>query len=388
MLLIGGLLAAGCSSDSSSPTTVPGGTSSSALSPESFTDNFTAMAGLRGLAAAGRGRVVVLLPDTSSSARYAEFDAPSLTRAFTTAGLGAAEFSVQNALGNDATQLAQAQAAIAAGATVLVVDPIDSDVGTAIESSAESHHVAVIDYDRLTEGGSRQYYVGFDNGQVGSLLGRGLVACVSAWGLAKPQVAVLTGSPTDSNAVEVATGSSATLRPYFTSGKWVDAANLAATSDPATAESEFQEASTNHRGINAVLAPSDETAAPIITYLKTLGTPAKKVPITGQGATLIGLQNIISGYQCGTIYEPIDAEAQAAAALALYLRAHRVPPSALVNGKVSDRATHSAVPSVLLDPVWVTPANVATTVIRDNFVTAAELCAGPYAAACRVSNIG
>jgi len=186
----------------------------------------------------------------------------------------------------------------------------------------------------------------------------------------------------------VATGSSATLRPYFTSGKWVDAANLAATSDPATAESEFQEASTNHRGINAVLAPSDETAAPIITYLKTLGTPAKKVPITGQGATLIGLQNIISGYQCGTIYEPIDAEAQAAAALALYLRAHRVPPSALVNGKVSDRATHAAVPSVLLDPVWVTPANVATTVIRDNFVTAAELCAGPYAAACRVSNIG
>ena len=88
--------------------------------------------------------------------------------------------------------------------------------------------------------------------------------------------------------------------------------------------------------MNAVLVPNDENAAPIISYLKTLNIPAKKFPVTGQDATLVGVQNVISGYQCGTAYKPIYLEAQAAAALALYLRAGKTPPAGLVNGSVKD----------------------------------------------------
>jgi D-xylose transport system substrate-binding protein len=341
------------------------------------------MAGLKSIAAAGKGSIAVILPDTVSSARYTEFDAPYLAKAFSAAGLSSSQYSIQNAQGSDTTQLTDAQAAITAGASVLVVDPLDSGVGTSIETYAKAHGVPVIDYDRLTLGGSRQYYVSFNNVKVGTLIGKGMVSCVSAWGVAKPNLIVMRGAPTDNNATLFAQGYDAVLKPYFASGKWVDSANPAGTWDPPTAQTEFQQAYTAHPGVNAAVVPNDENAAPIISYLKTLNIPAKKFPITGQDATLVGLQNIISGYQCGTVYKPIYLEAQAAAALALYLRAGKTPPSALVNGTTQDTTANVSVKSVLLGPEWVTPTNMESTVIKDNFVTAAQLCAGTYASACK-----
>ena len=136
-----------------------------------------------------------------------------------------------------------------------------------------------------------------------------------------------------------------------------------------------------------MLTPNDENAAPIITYLQRKGVKAKTFPVTGQDATLIGLQNIIAGYQCGTVYKPIYLEAQAAAALAMYMRAGKTPPAALVNGSVMDTTAKVSVPSVLLTPVWVTPTNMNSTVIADKFVPASQLCAGKFASACTAAGI-
>ncbi len=292
------------------------------------------------------------------------------------------QFTVQNAQGSDTTQLTDAQSAISAGASVLVVDPLDSGVGAQIESYAKSHGVPVIDYDRLTLGGTRQYYISFNNVNVGTLIGKGLVSCVASWKVAKPQLAVMVGSPTDNNATLFAQGYDAVLAPLFSSGAYVKVVSPAGTWDPPTAETEFQQALTAHPNINAAVVPNDENAAPIITYLKTLGTPANKFPITGQDATLIGIQNIISGYQCGTVYKPIALEAQAAAALALYLRAGKAAPAALVNGSTTDTTTHTAVKSVLLTPEWVTPNLVESTVVKDGTVPASQICTSAYAADC------
>ncbi len=345
------------------------------------------MSGLKSLAAKGKGDVGVILPDTVSSARYVEFDAPYLTKALTTAGLKASQFSVQNAQGSDATQLSDAQADITKGASVLIVDPLDAGVGTSIEKYAKSHGVAVIDYDRLTLGGSRSYYVSFNNVHVGQLLGQGLVSCVSAWGVKKPNVLVMYGSPTDNNATLFAQGYNSVINPMFSSGAWVKVGNAAGTWDPPTAETEFQGQYTAHKNINSVLTPNDENAAPIIHYLQTLGVKPKTFPVTGQDATLVGLQNILSGYQCGTVYKPIYLEAQAAAALAMFLRAGAKPPAALVNGTVQDTTEKMAVPSVLLTPEWVTASNMNSTVIADNFVPAAQLCTSAYKAACTAAGI-
>lgn len=394
--LAAGLVVSACgnSTKTSSPSTTTGGSGSSSvsgsvpsLSIDSFTRDFSAMTKLKSLAATGKGNVAVILPDTVSSARYTEFDAPYLTKAFEDAGLKTSQFTVQNAQGSDATELTDAQSAISAGASVLVVDPLDSGVGAQIESYAKSHGVAVIDYDRLTLGGSRSYYVSFNNVKVGQLLGQGLVQCVSAWNVSDPQVIVMKGAPTDNNATLFAQGYDGVLSSYFSSSKWKEVAQPAGTWDPPTALTEFQQAYTAHPNLNAALIPNDENAAPIIKYLQTLHVPAKKFPTTGQDATLVGLQNVLSGYQCGTVYKPIYEEAQAAAALAIYLRAGKTPPSGLVNGTTTDTQAKTQVPSVLLTPEWVTPSNMKSTVIADGFVSASQLCTAQYASDCSAAGI-
>jgi D-xylose transport system substrate-binding protein len=340
------------------------------------------MAKLKPLASRGKGKVAVILPDTTSSTRYVEFDAPYLKKSLQLAGLKSSDYIIQNALGSDATEYSDAQADITKGATVLIMDGIDSGVGTRIETYAKAHGVPVIDYDRISLGGSRKYYVSFDNVKVGTLLGQGLVSCIQSWKVSKPQVMVMHGALTDNNATLFANGYDAVLKPYFDNKTYTDVANPAGTWDPPTALTEFQAAFTAHPNINAVLMPNDENGAPIIHYLQTRGVKPNTFPVTGQDATLTGLQNVISGYQCGTVYKPIYLEAQASVALAMYLRAGITPPAALVNGHVEDINTKASVPSILLQPEWVTPQNMNSTVIKDAFVPASQLCTGSFAADC------
>ena len=386
------LVAAACGSSGSGSSSGASSSASSSsgavpqLSLSQINNSFSAMATLKPLAAKGKGTVAVILPDTVSSTRYVEFDAPYLKESFQKAGLSSSQYVVQNALGSDATQFSDAQTDISKGATVLVVDALDSGVGSHIESYAKAHGVAVIDYDRLVLGGSRKYYVSFNNVQVGKLIGQGLVSCVAAWGVKSPQVIVMRGAPTGNNATLFAQGYDAVLAPKFSSG-WKDVSNPAGTWDPPTALSEFQQQYTAHPSINAALIPNDENGAPIIHYLQTKGIKAKTFPTTGQDATLTGLQNILSGYQCGTVYKPIYLEAQAAAALAMYTRAGLTPPASLVNGTTQDTTAKVAVASALLSPTWVTTSNMNSTVIADNFVPASQLCAGKYAAECKAAGI-
>jgi D-xylose transport system substrate-binding protein len=346
------------------------------------------MAQLKSLAKAGKGNIAVILPDTVSSARYTEFDAPYLTKSLEAAGLTSADFTVQNAQGSDATELSDAQTAITKGASVLIMDPLDSTVGASIEKYAAAHGASVIDYDRLTLGGSRKYYVSFNNVLVGTKIGQGLVQCVTAWKVKNPNVLVMYGDPTDNNATLFGQGYNAVLNPLFKAGTYKQVGKAAGTWDPPTALSEFQQQFTAHSTINAVLTPNDENAAPIITYLQRKGVKAKTFPVTGQDATLVGLQNILAGYQCGTVYKPIYLEAQAAAALAMYLRAGVAVPSALTGGQTTqDTTANVAVPSVLLTPTWVNTSNMNSTVIADKFVPASQLCTAKYKAACTAAGI-
>ena len=342
---------------------------------------------LKSVAAKGKGLVGVLLPDETSSTRYVEFDQPYLNQALSDAGLPSSDIQVKNALGSPQTQKSQATSMITAGASVLILDALDSGTGSSIETAAKAAGVAVIDYDRLTLGGSRSYYVSFNNVQVGKLMGQGLVSCVTDWNVKSPNVVVMKGAATDNNATLFAQGYDGVLAPYFANGKYKDVANPAGTWDAPTALSEFQQAYTAHSNINAALIPNDENGAPIIHYLQGQGIKAKTFPTTGQDATLTGLQNILNGYQCGTVYKPIYLEAQAAAALAVYLRAGESPSSALVNGTTEDTTAKVAVPSVLLTPTWVTTSNMNSTVIADKFVPASQLCTGTYKAECTAAGI-
>ena len=226
-----------------------------------FTADFSVMKQLTGLAAQGKGMVGVLLPDTTTSARYVTFDAPYLTKAFQAAGLKSDQFKIDNAQGSASTMQQQAEADITAGASVLLVDPLDPGSGAAIEANAESQGVKVIDYDRLVTGGpADRYYVSFDNVQVGQLIGKGEVSCIAAWKVKNPNILIMDGDPTDNNAKLFAQGYNGVLAPHFADKSYIKVGEPAGTWDPPTAQTTFEQQLTAHSNINAVVTPNDDNA--------------------------------------------------------------------------------------------------------------------------------
>ncbi|MBV8979435.1 MAG: substrate-binding domain-containing protein [Acidimicrobiia bacterium] len=387
-LMVGAVLVAcgGSSKKSSSTATTTGGGSSANLSVSSFTSDFSAMSQLKGLAGQGKGLVGVLLPDTTTSARYVSFDAPYLTKAFQTAGF--TQFKVDNAQGSASTMQTQAEADITSGASVLIVDPLDSGSGAAIENNAVSKGVKVIDYDRLTKGGpADRVYVSFDNVKVGQAIGNGFVDCVKSWNVAKPNVLVMDGDPTDNNAGLFAQGYNGVLKSHFDDGSYVKVAEPAGTWTPSVAQTTFAQQYTAHPNINSVVTPNDDNANAVIAYLQGKQIKPKTFPTTGQDASKSGLQNILKGYQCGTVYKPIYLEAQAAAAIALYLRAGQTPPSSLVNATTKDTQQNADVKSVYLTPTWVTVDNMEQTVVKDAAVKVTDICVADTQAACTAAGI-
>lgn len=349
------------------------------VSASTFNTKYSTMAYLKVMAKHGKGSINVLLPDTKSSARYTAFDAPDLAKALKAAGVK--KWKVQNALGSDSTMFTQAQAAIASGAKVLIVDPIDPTTGALIEAYAKARGVKTIDYDRLTLGGARSYYVSFDNVAVGTLIGKGETACQTAWNVTNPVTYISYGAATDNNATLFAQGYNAVLSAAgfnttatTTTGAKQSVLENAGTWDGPTALLDFKAAFTAHPTINSAVTPNDNNASGIITYLQSLGVKPNTFPFTGQDASVVGFQNVISGYQCGTVYKPIYKEAQAAVALAVYLNAGKTPPASLVNSSVTDTLQKHGVKSVLLTASWVTAKDVQKTVIADKWITASQIC--------------
>jgi D-xylose transport system substrate-binding protein len=401
------LTAAACGSSSSSTTTSSGGSNKipAGLSISSFTvDIASTMSQFKPLTqfatkGASTLQVGVILPDTTSSTRYVNFDQPYLNDAFADAGYTQAQYRIDNAQGSDATELNDATADINLGAKVLIMDPLDGPTGVAIAKLAESKGVTLISYDRATFQGSNTYYVSFDNELVGELIGHGFESCVSAWGIKKPQVYVLNGGEdTDPNAISFATGYNKVV--WGQAAKTVNAGatnslgyklvgeNFAPGWDNTKGGTIFQQAFTAHKQINATIEANDGLANSVITVLKGAGVKAGKVPTTGQDATAQGMAWILEGYQCGSVYKAVYKEAQDAVALATILLAGDKPPAPLLNGKTVDPADPSITePASLLTPVWVTKANMEATVVKDGFDPASAICALAGASLCTADGI-
>ena len=361
------------------------------ISVNSFTNSFAAMKALKPIVAAGSGKIAAIMPDTTSSTRYTEFDQPDIKKAALAAGLPASDIIVQNAQKSDTTFMTDVKADISNGATVILVDPEDPGTGVQAQVYAKAHGAKIVQYVRLSSGAGAvdtDPYVSFNNVTVGKLIGQGFVSCAKTWLKGtEPQFIEMHGAPTDNNATLFTDGYDSVLKPLEKSGKIKLLQNTAGTWNPTTpapdALDEFKAAyqATGQKANSAVI-PNDENGAPIITYLQSQGVKPYTFPMTGQDATLTGLDNIISGFQCGTVYKPIYKEAGAAVALAIYLRAHKAAPAGLLNGKTTDPHSHKSVPSVLETPEWVTASTMGSTVVKDGFVTAKQLCAGSYKADC------
>jgi D-xylose transport system substrate-binding protein len=394
------LVVAACGGGTSNASPAASATVPSGLSVTSFDASFSVMASLKGLTAAGSGLVGVILPDTTSSTRYVAFDAPYLKKAFEAAGYTSSQYKIDNAQGNDATELAQAQADITQGAKVLVFDPLNGTVGAQIQAYAQSHGVKTISYDRATFQGTNVYYVSFDNVQVGRLIGKGFKDCVAAWNVSSPKVFTLDGGEdTDPNAVSFAQGYNNEIwgktdspLPAGTTnsqGMTLVGDKVAPGWDNSKGQTIFQQQYTANKSINATVEANDGLGNAVITVLKNSGVTAKKVPTTGQDATLQGMVNVLQGFQCGSVYKAVYLEAQAAVALATILRAGATPPPALLNGTTSPPSGTAGTqqPALLLVPLWVDVTNMNSTVIKDNFVDKTALCSAAGATVCSAAGI-
>ncbi len=330
-----------------------------------------------GDAAACEGSIAVLLPDSASSARWEADDRRFLGEAFDAAGV---EYTITNAEGDASQMQTQAEQAITNGAQVILMVNLDSGSGAAIIAQAREADVAIIDYDRLTiEGEGADFYVSFDNEAVGRLEGEGLVAAVEAAGLENPNVAVLNGSPTDNNATLFKNGYDGVINPLFESGEWTEVDDQSVPQwDNQQALVIFEQMLTAAGGeIDAAIAANDGLAGAVAAALANQGFDP--IPVTGQDATVEGIQRILSGEQSMTVYKAIKAEAEAAAELAVALLCGE-ETAGFVTGSV-DNGTNE-IPSVLLEPVSVTQDNIAETVIADGFRTWDEICVGEYEQYC------
>jgi D-xylose transport system substrate-binding protein len=327
-------------------------------------------------------QVCVLLPETKTSVRWVQFDAPDFAKALKAAGV---TYKITNALGDAQKQKSQAQACLAGGAKVVIETAIDAGSAAAIEKSFTSKGGKAIDYDRQTAGGTASVYVSFDGKQVGVLQAKGVLAGLK--GKTKPVVAELWGGQTDANAFLFKSGNDAVLNPLFKSGKvakgpqkFVDGwlAQNAAT--------DFQQflVQTNNK-INGVVAANDNIAGAVVATLKSKAL--KPLALSGQDATAAGVQNIISGWQTMTVYKKVPLEAAAAAKAAVQLlKGQKVTGiNAYCNASknvCAAKKSGTSESSILITPIAITKSNYKV-LFADKFLKRSDVCVGAYAKFCK-----
>ena len=328
----------------------------------------------------GKGckKVGVLLPETATSARWDSKDRPLLIQGIKSA-LPGATVDYNNAEGSATEQQNQANADLTKGDCILVLAPVNGQTAAAIVTKAKGQGVPVIAYDRLIQSKDTAFYVSFDNVRVGELQGQYIVDHYKSYIKgSNHNLVMINGAQTDNNAILFRQGALNKLQPLISGGqlnKLVD--EYTPNWDNPTAQNEMQGALTAHQNnIQIAYVANDGMANSVIAALKSQHLNGK-VLVTGQDATVAGIQNILKGDQAMTVYKAINKEAMAAAQLVAAL-SNGTDTSSITSGAtttvpVSGGAT---IPSVLETPVAVDKTNIQSTVIADGFVTVAEVCQG------------
>jgi D-xylose transport system substrate-binding protein len=249
---------------------------------------------------------------------------------------------------------------------------------------AKQSKIPVISYDRLITDADVDYYISFDNEQVGKLQGEALSKKLEEDGKASGTIVMINGAPTDNNAKLFKQGAkSAFSSAGVKIGKEYDTPDWS----PDKAQQEMEQAITGlgKDKFDAVYAANDGTAGGAIAAMKSAGIKPSERPTTGQDAELAAIQRILADEQFMTVYKAIIPEAEAAAEIAVALAQGKKPDPAKVKDKVDNGMKQ--VPSVLLTPVAVTKDQIKDTIIKDGFWKPDEICTAKYADACKKAGI-
>jgi D-xylose transport system substrate-binding protein len=340
-----------------------------------------AVTGLAGCVPVETGPKIALLLPESKTTRYESVDRPYFEARIAELGEEAGihyQVLYSNADQDAARQQSQAEAALTSGASVIVLDPVDSSAAVSIVRAANAAGVPVIAYDRIVNGGDLEYYVSFENETIGELQGQALVEALDATGMdaagSRGGILMVNGSPTDGNSALFKTGAH----------RSIDASDyevLAEYDTPDWSPDKAQEwvaGQITQFGdrIIGVYAANDGTAGGAISAFRAANVP---IPIvTGQDSELAGIQRIVAGDQYMTIYKPMIAQARLAAELAIDL----------LNGKTLEGDIEfDGTPATLLEPVVVTVDNIMETVVADGLYTVDQICTDYYESACEAAGL-
>ncbi len=321
-------------------------------------------------------QVCVLLPDTKSSVRWVQFDAPDFAKALKAAGV---TYLITNALNDPQKMVSQADACLAAGAKVAVITDIAAGTSIAIQKKFAAAGGSSIDYDRQVVGGIAKVYVTFDGNLVGRVQAQGVIGGLKAAGKygKKPVVAELWGGPTDTNAFWFKSGNDDVLNPLFNAGTLAKGPQkfvpdwLATNAAPIFTQMLLK---TNNK-IDGAIAANDNIAGAVVATLQA--KHLKPIALSGQDATIQGVQNIISGWQTNTVYKYVPDEAKAAAAAAVALLKGKTPKTNgfRPNGKKKE-------PTLTIPVVSITKANY-TRLFTDKFLKKSDVCIGKFKQYCK-----
>jgi D-xylose transport system substrate-binding protein len=362
----------GGGSTSSSASTPAGGASSSTMTSGSSSSAST------GGAVNGNGtKVGIILPDTTSSPRWVTADPQALQQACSQYKLSC---DIKNANGSPQTMKSIAEQMESNGVKALVIVNLDQASGAAIEKEATQKGVIPVDYDRLTPGGGAAVYVSFNGVTVGQVQGKTLTQCPQVKNQKSVQYVDIDGAPTDNNALLFAQGYDSVLSKQ---PGWTRVAKQTGNWDGPTAGRVFSQMLNKNPNIKAVMSANDTMAQAVITDLKSQNLVGK-VAVGGQDATAGGLQNIMAGSQCFTIYKPSAKEAFPAMKAVAQLVNGQQPSD--VNATTPDPVTKNKVPSILATPIAITKANVAQP-INDGYTPKKSVCTGQYVSLCKQNGV-
>ena len=347
-----------------------------ACGSDSDTSSDTGSSTSSGGSGGGSGTIALLLPE-SKTARYESQDRPNFEKELK-AKCPDCKLIYSNAEQDAAKQQTQAEAAITNGAKVLVLDPVDAKAAASIVTRAKQSDIGVVSYDRLVENADVDYYISFDNRQVGELQARTLVDKLRSDG-ARGSLVMINGAPTDPNAAQFKAGAHSVLD---TSGYRIAKEYDTPDWSPDRAQTEMDQSisALGRDGFVGVYAANDGTAGGAIASMRSNGVNPATRPTTGQDAELAGIQRIVVGDQYMTVFKAYTPEATQAAQLAVAVLRGDMN-SALVNRQIDNG--QKSVSSVILTPVAVKQDNIRETVVRDGLNTIPQICTSAYASACQ-----
>ena len=318
-----------------------------------------------------KSKTIALLLPESKTTRYESFDKPLFEKKVAEL-CSDCKVDYYNADQDSAKQAQQVDTALGKGTKVLVLDPVDGKAAAAYVDSAHQSKAKVIAYDRFIDGAD--YYMSFDNETVGKLQAESLVKAMGK----KGNILMLNGAPTDPNAAQFKKGAHSVID---SSAKILGGGEF---DNPDWSADNAQKFVTSKLGqykgkIDGIYAANDDQAGGSVAALTGGGYKEDALPpITGQDASIPGIQRVLAGTQAMTIYKPIPIEANTAAETAVKL----------VNGDdVTDTTDYQGVKSFIFDPIVVTKDNVKDTVIKDKFYAPSDICTADYATACKDAGI-